>query len=284
MHEPRTYQAQLAIAAARLKATGHDRPAREARHLMQHVCQMNPTELINRETDPMSEADSQAFFDLVERRASGEPFEYLTGEAWFYGLAFHCTPDTLIPRIDSEVVVDEALARIPLGREAHIADLGTGTGCLLITLLANHPRATGVGVERSRRAAAIAESNLERHGLGTRAAVQTGSWEDWQGWAEADLIISNPPYIASKVVGTLDESVRAYEPHEALDGGRDGLDAYRSIVSMGQTRLKPGAWRVFEIGFDQREAVMTLMETAGFAQVSSAQDTGQRDRVVCGRR
>ena len=284
MDQTRTFKAQLAIAAARLETTGHDRPAREARHLLQHVCGLTPAQLISRETDPMSEADSQAFFDLVERRASGEPFEYLTGEAWFYGLAFHCTPDTLIPRIDSEVVVDEALARIPLGREAHIADLGTGTGCLLITLLANHPRATGVGVERSRRAAAIAESNLERHGLATRAAVQTGSWEDWQGWAEADLIISNPPYIASKVVGTLDESVRAYEPHEALDGGRDGLDAYRSIVSMGQKRMKPGAWLVFEIGFDQREAVMTLMETAGFAQVSSAQDNGQRDRVVCGRR
>ena len=284
MHEPRTYQAQLAIAASRLKATGHDRPAREARHLMQHVCRIGPTELINRETVLMEEADSQAFFDLIERRASGEPFEYLTGEAWFYGLPFHCTSDTLIPRTDSEVVVDEALARIPLGRPAHLADLGTGTGCLLITLLSNHPQATGVGVEQSGRAAAIAESNLERHDLQSRASIQHGSWEDWQGWEEADLIISNPPYIASKIVDTLDQSVRAYEPHDALDGGDDGLDAYRSIISIGQARMKPGAWLVFEIGFDQRDAVMALMDRAGFTQLSSARDTGQRDRSVCGRR
>lgn len=284
MHEARTYQAQLAIAAARLKATGHDQPAREARHILQHACRLSPTELINLETRQMSAADSQAFFDLVERRASGEPFEYLTGEAWFYGLPFHCTSDTLIPRADSEVVVDEALTRIPLGRTVRLADLGTGTGCLLITLLSNHPQATGVGVERSGRAAAVARANLERHTLQDRAGIETASWQDWEGWGEADLIVSNPPYIASRTVDTLDQSVRAYEPREALDGGGDGLEAYRSIISIGQTRMKPDAWLVFEIGYDQREAVMALLDRAGFSHISSAQDTGQRDRVVCARR
>lgn len=284
MHEARTYQAQLTVAAARLKSVGLDRPGREARHLMQHACGLTATGLINCETSLMEPGDAETFFDLIERRASGEPYEYLTGEAWFCGLSFACTADTLIPRADSEVVVDEALTRLPLGREAKIADLGTGTGCLLIALMKQQPGLTGTGVDRSAEAAAVARRNVDRHGLTARAEIQTLSWRDWTGWSDVDLIVSNPPYIRSAVIDTLDTSVKAYEPHLALDGGTSGLEAYEEIIAMARGRMKPGAWIVFEIGFDQAAEVTSLLEAAGFEAISTAQDTGQRDRVVTARR
>ncbi|WP_084398599.1 peptide chain release factor N(5)-glutamine methyltransferase [Henriciella aquimarina] len=284
MDEVRTFKAQLAVATTRLKSAGLDKPAREARHLMQHACRMSAADLIREELSEMGDEASKAFFDLVERRAAGEPFEHLTGEAHFYGLIFHCSADTLIPRADSEVVVDEALARLPLGRNAMVADLGTGTGCLLIALMQNQPGLTGVGVERSEAAAAVARQNLQRHDLAGRAKIETMSWEDWTGWDRADLIISNPPYIQSDTIGTLDPGVRGFEPHEALDGGHDGLEAYRSIISLAAARMVPGAWLVLEIGFDQGETVPALLAKAGFGTISCGQDHGQRDRVVCARR
>ncbi|MAN74918.1 MAG: protein-(glutamine-N5) methyltransferase, release factor-specific [Henriciella sp.] len=284
MHEARTFQTQLTIAAARLKSVGLERPGREARHLMQHVCGLTATQLINCENDLMSDGQSEAFFDAVERRACGEPYEYLTGEAWFCGLAFACTPDTLIPRGDSEVVVDEALARLPLGREAKVADLGTGTGCLLIALMKQQPGLSGVGIDRSAGAVEVARRNVRTHGLEARAAMLALGWAEWEGWDEMDLIISNPPYIRSDVIGTLDTSVKAYEPHSALDGGTSGLDAYREIISLAARHMKKDAWLVFEIGFDQADEVRKLLEMAGFEAISVAQDTGQRDRVVTARR
>ncbi|MGB3624881.1 MAG: peptide chain release factor N(5)-glutamine methyltransferase [Henriciella sp.] len=284
MHEQRTFRAQLAIATQRLTSAGIDQPAREARHLMQHACALSAAELIGEELSEMTFEQSSAFFDLVERRASGEPFEYVTGTACFYGLELECSPATLIPRPDSEVVVDEALTRLPLGRTARIADLGTGTGCLLIALLKNQPGTTGIGIERSSRAAQVATANLRRHGLSARASIETGSWDDWTGWGETDLIISNPPYIASDIIETLDESVRSHEPHIALDGGADGLAAYRSIIHLARSQMKPGAWLVFEIGYDQGKAVTSLLEKAGFDAISCGQDLGERDRVVSARR
>ncbi|QYJ02107.1 peptide chain release factor N(5)-glutamine methyltransferase [Thalassovita mediterranea] len=283
MHEARTYKVQLGIASTRLKSAGIDRPGREARHLMQHVCAFSAADLINRETDLMPKAETEAFFDLIERRSLGEPYEYLTGEAWFYGLRLACSPATLIPRPDSEVAVDEALARLPLGRVSKIADLGTGTGCLLIALLKHEPRLTGVGIDLSAAAIEVARQNVEAHDLGERAEMRAIGWRDWDGWGETDLIISNPPYIRSGVIETLDDSVRAYEPHTALDGGASGLDAYREIIALAAKGMKPGAWIVFEIGFDQGAEVQSLLETAGFASISVASDTGQRDRVVSAR-
>ena len=284
MHEADTFKAQLAVAAARLKAAGLDRPGREARHLMMHVCGIDAAELINREMSEISGPARAAFFDLVERRAAGEPYEYLTGLADFYGLDFECTPATLIPRADSEIVVDEALARLPLGREALVADLGTGTGCLLITLMKNHPGLYGIGVERSADAAAVAQRNLIRHGLADRATIHNASWDDHAGWKGADLVISNPPYIPTATLDTLDTSVKAFEPHTALDGGDDGLAAYRTIISLAREHMHAGAWLVFEIGHDQRETVISLLERAGFEAISCGQDYGQRDRVVSARR
>lgn len=284
MHEARTFKALLAIAAKRLKSAGVDGAWREARHLMQHVCKMSSADIIREEDNEMADTDRETFFDLIERRAANEPYEYLTGEAHFYGLEFHCTHATLIPRGDSEIVVDEALARLPLGRGATIADLGTGTGCLLIALLKSQPGVTGTGVERAEDAAIVARHNLERHGLTDRARIETAGWADWDGWPETDLIISNPPYIASDVIDTLDTSVKAFEPHGALDGGPDGLTAYRSIISLAARHMKSDAWLVLEIGFDQRIAVTALLDEAGFGSISCGQDYGQRDRVVCARK
>ena len=284
MDETRTIRAQLAVATARLKSAQIEHPGREARHLLQFVCAFDAARLISEELNELDDALRTRFFDLVERRAAGEPFEYLTGEAHFYGLLLHCSPATLIPRADSEVVVDEALTRLPLDRPAMVADLGTGTACLLIAVMTNHPGLRGVGIERSDAASAVARQNIERHGLVGRAQILTGGWEAWGGWGQADLIISNPPYIVHDVIETLEPGVKAYEPHEALDGGTDGLDAYRSLISLAAEGMKPDAWLVLEIGFDQRETVSALLHEAGFNAISSVQDMGQNDRVVCAKR
>ncbi|MEQ8558364.1 MAG: peptide chain release factor N(5)-glutamine methyltransferase [Henriciella sp.] len=284
MHETKTFKAQLAVASARLKSAGFHKPGREARLLMQHACGMSAADLIREELSEMGDDAREAFFDLVERRTAGEPFEYLTGLASFYGFDLQCSRDTLIPRADSEVVVDEALARLPLGRDARVADLGTGTGCLLIALLKNQPGLEGIGIERSAGAAYVARHNLKQHDLDRRARIMTGSWDDWTGWGDVDLIISNPPYIRHEVINSLEASVRAFEPHTALDGGDDGLDAYRTIISRASRDMTPGAWLVIEIGFDQRESVSHLLQEAGFSAISCGQDTGLRDRVLSAKR
>ncbi|WP_300377100.1 peptide chain release factor N(5)-glutamine methyltransferase [Henriciella sp.] len=284
MHEANNYKALLVIASKRLKAAGIYKPAREARRLIMHASGLDAAGLISSELSEMPPQTRAAYFDLIERRTAGEPFEYLTGEASFYGLDFICSSATLIPRADSEVVVDEALARLPLGRKARVADLGTGTGCLLIALMKNHPGLQGIGIEQSSEAAEIARRNLARHGLTDRALILPESWTDTSQWHSAELVIANPPYIAAATIQSLDKSVKAFEPLTALDGGDDGLEAYRSIISLAAQHLSPGAWLVFEIGYDQREAVSRLLQEHTFTSISSVQDHGLRDRVVSAKR
>lgn len=223
---------------------------------------------------------------LLERRLRGEPTAYITGTWEFYGLPLEITRDVLIPRSDSEVIIDTAL-ELMKGKSAavRILDLCSGSGCLGLALAANLPAARAILLEKSPKAIEVSRRNIRLHDLSSRVVVveadvmqpppiRLGSF---------DLIVSNPPYIADCELDTLDVSVKDYEPVGALDGGEDGHDFYRAILQKWKELLKPGGHIVFEVGERQAHAVEKLMNLNGFLSVNFAKDTAGIDRVVYGK-
>ncbi|ANU06546.1 peptide chain release factor N(5)-glutamine methyltransferase [Paraurantiacibacter namhicola] len=264
----------LRDAATQLAATS-DTARLDAELLMAHALGLTRSDMLLRH---MREPAPEGFAALVERRAAHEPIAHITGEQEFYGRSFAVTPDTLVPRGDSECVVDAALEAVPDARS--IIDLGTGTGCLLLTLLAERPQATGVGVERSDRARAVAVGNARALGLSGRADMVARDWtrDGWRdGLGRFDLVISNPPYVEAEAA--LQPDVRDYEPGEALFAGPDGLEDYRLLVPQLPALLLPGGVAVLEIGAAQDVAVTQLAVDAGFA-VTLRRDLGGRPRAL----
>lgn len=272
----------LARARKALADAGIEGPSREARLLLALVLGCDPSTIIAKESHPISPDEAAAFEGLVLRRAKHEPFAHLSLSKHFYGLEFKSDARALIPRPDSEVVVETALDLLALDKPLQIADIGTGSGCLLVSILKNRPLSSGVGVDLSVEAIELCAENIEKHNLQSRARCEHLDWREWQGWGDVDLIISNPPYISSSDMDDLDPNVREYEPHLALDGGVDGLTAYRSIVDLASKYMQPGAALVFEIGFDQKDAVQSLLEVAQFDDIQSEQDLTGHDRVIRG--
>ncbi len=274
---PDAVSSAILQAAIRLEAAGIEGARREARWLALRAAGQN-------EGTPLSDtftAPQRAVFDaLVARRALREPLQHVLGDSDFYGLSLSTDSRALIPRADSECVVERALDAIPADLPCFIADLGTGSGCLLLAILAHRPKAMGVGIDASADAIALARENAERTRLAGRVQMTCVSWCDWKGWPDADVIISNPPYIRTADIAGLAPEVRDHDPLAALDGGRDGLDAYRQIISLGAKGMKTGAHLFLEIGYDQREAVSALLLAAGFSGVGGGQDLAGHDRVV----
>ncbi len=270
----------MVSAARRLRAAGVDAPQHEARLLMALATGLATADLIVKGHQPVPAKTAERFEDMVRRREGREPFQHIAGFASFFGMEFISDARALVPRADSEVVVEAALSLMPEGQSSFVADLGAGSGCLLAAILMSRSKASGVGVEADADAASLALENIKRHGLEARASIAVMSWSDWTGWNTADLIISNPPYIRHDVVATLEPEVRLHDPLAALDGGEDGLDAYREIVALARSRMRPKAALVLEIGFDQKDDVTRLLRTAGFSEVGSARDLGGNDRVV----
>ena len=267
-------------AAGRLRNVGLDTPQREARHLMSLASGLTTSDLILKGHQAVPESLADMFGRMVARREAREPFQHIAGSASFFGLEFISDARALVPRPDSEAVVEAALRLLPDRPGLSIADLGTGSGCLLVAMLSGRPDVTGVGIEADPDAASLAAENIARHGLERRASVMVSTWKDWQGWQGVDLIISNPPYIRTDVIATLDPEVRIHDPAAALDGGEDGFDAYREIAGLARTFLKPGAPLVLEIGFDQNRAVREILSAAGHVGVGGGKDLGGNDRVV----
>lgn len=276
----RTVAEMVCWAQRRLTEAGIETARQEARWLVAGLLEIEPGELIARDRDAAPPGFAARLDPMLRRRAAGEPLAHLIGNTEFYGRIFKTDARALIPRDDSACVVGLALERMPGGEAPSIADLGTGSGCLLVTLLAERPGATGIGVDLSTDALSLARENAALNGVEARADFFAGSWADWTGWGAVDLVISNPPYIASAVIGTLDRDVREYEPRLALDGGPDGLAAYREIIALGAEKMKPGAWLVLEIGYDQKAAVTDLLEAAGFTGLIHRRDLGGNDRAV----
>lgn len=278
-----TYATLIGRTAQTLSNADIEAPRREARLLVALAAELETAALIARENDLVEDAGILARLEaFTKRRADHEPFAHIAGRRSFYGLDFICDARALVPRADSESVVDTALELLPRGRNVSIADLGTGSGCLLCAILHMRGGVVGTGVERDPAAASLALENVKRLGLEARASIETSDWADWRGWGAVDLIISNPPYIARAQIAGLDRDVRHYDPLQALDGGEDGLGAYRSLLEQAQRHMAPGSWLVLEIGFDQKHAVTGLMDRHGFKQIGTARDLGSNDRVVYG--
>ncbi|HEV2554087.1 MAG TPA: peptide chain release factor N(5)-glutamine methyltransferase [Bosea sp. (in: a-proteobacteria)] len=261
-------------AARRLLEAGIDNAALEARWLVEHL---GGGEAAAGWTPTMAAALDQA----VDRRLAGEPFWRILGEREFWGLPFRLSPATLEPRPDSETLITAALEQIGARRQdpLRILDLGTGTGCLLVTLLTECPAAMGVGIDLSSEACETARSNAALNGVAGRTLFREGSWTVGLD-GRFDLIVSNPPYIPSADIATLDAVVRDHDPLLALDGGRDGLDPYRIFAGTLPDRLADGGHVLLEIGAGQEEDVKAIMRKGGFAWLASRRDLGGHSRAL----
>ncbi|ARZ73337.1 protein-(glutamine-N5) methyltransferase, release factor-specific [Stenotrophomonas sp. WZN-1] len=256
----------------------------EAELLLLHVLDRPRSWLFAHATDPLDVADHAAFEALLARRVAGEPVAYLTGRRGFWTLDLEVDPATLIPRPETELLVELALDRLPQGHALQLADLGTGSGAIALALASERPQAQVLATDASPGALAVAARNAARHELGNVRFAEGG--HDWyaplQG-ARFDLIASNPPYIASDDPHLARGDLR-FEPATALASGVDGLDDIRRIVDGGKAHLLPGGWLLIEHGWDQGAAIRVLFDTAGFAEVQTVQDLEQRDRITLGRR
>lgn len=278
-----TLERLLAESRDRLKAAGIDRAALDARHLVSGLLGLSFAELMTRGGEAVSEADAARIRAAVARRAAREPVYRILGEREFFGLALKLSKETLEPRPDTETLVDcliPYVRRIAARRgSCRIIDLGTGTGAICLALLASVLDARGLGTDISEDALATARENAERNGLADRFETRRSNWF---GAVEGrfDVIVSNPPYIRSSIVHELEPEVRHHDPAAALDGGNDGLDAYRAIARDAGRHLERDGVIGLEIGFDQKQTVTALFEARGFRVLQSATDLGGNDRVL----
>ena len=255
-----------------LTEAGIESPAREARLLLAHALGTDQPGLLRDLDRPI---DPTAYKSLLDRRAAREPLALIVGHQEFWSLRFEVSPDTLIPRADSETLIEAALTTMPPVHR--ILDLGTGTGCLLLAALTEYPQAWGVGVEISPAAAALARRNAQALGLADRACFLCGSWAD-AICSQFNLLLSNPPYLRSDELEGLMPEVRKHEPAQALVAGDDGLAAYRAIIAALPRLLAPRGMAVLELGYGQSESVTALAEQVG--QVTTRSDLAGIPRAL----
>lgn len=265
----------LQAALPRLKAAGIDGAMGDARRLLAHALDVPASRLTLVLHDQVAEDAAARFRGYIEARATRQPVSQITGRRAFFGRAFEVTPDVLDPRPETETLVAAAL-QAPAGR---ILDLGVGSGCILLTLLAEIPGATGLGIDASGAALTVARRNAVLLGVADRAELREGNWLAGVD-GPFDLIVSNPPYITEDDHAGLDPEVRDWEPRGALTPGGDGLDAYRAILPGLPELLAPGGRVLLEIGVGQDPDVAELARAAGFSRVSCLNDLDGRGRVM----
>lgn len=282
---PKTYNELYISTRAALKRAGVEAYSLEARLLISHAVSKTKEAFLRDLTLYTSTEVERRIQDLLQRRLAGEPLAYLTGEWEFYGLPIKVTPDVLIPRMDTEVLVDTAVAAL-VGRkmDARILDLCSGSGCIGCAISHELPAARLVMVDISERALEISRQNLRLNRQNRTICLKADALDKPpMSIGTFDLIVSNPPYVPSFEILTLDSSVRDYEPLSALDGGEDGLMFYRAIVKNWRSVLRPGGQLLFEVGEDQADAVSALMLQAGFRDIFTVEDTAGIRRVIAGR-
>lgn len=258
---------------------GLDSYALDARLLMCHILGLSHEAFVMQSDNDLTDENLSQINVLVEQRLKGRPVAKIIGKKEFYGRVFLTTEDTLDPRPDSEILIEVALRYAR--EETHILDLGTGTGCLLLTLLAEIPKSSGVAVDQSDRTLAVAKQNAENLHLEDRVTFLRSDWFA-RVEGEFDVIISNPPYIPSRDIPGLAPDVREYDPMAALDGGEDGLDPYRIIIPQSTDFLKLGGLLAFEVGIHQADDVADMMANHGFRDVRIIPDLAGIARVVRG--
>jgi len=269
----------LAAAAGELAS---DEAARESEILLGHALGRERAWLYAHADDAIDADAAIAFHSLLLRRAAGEPLAYITGRREFWSLDLAVAPDVLIPRPETELLVELALQRIPQGRKVDIADLGTGSGAIALALAHERPQARVVATDRSSAVLAVARVNAERLGI-RNVEFTEGDWCTALGDARFDLIVSNPPYISAADPHLAQGDLR-FEPSAALASGADGLDAIRTIVRDAPAHLKASGWLLFEHGHEQGDMARALLRECRFAEVFSALDLEARERVSGGRR
>ncbi|PHI95345.1 protein-(glutamine-N5) methyltransferase, release factor-specific [Parasaccharibacter apium] len=268
----------LRHAVERLSLAGIEDASAEARLLLCWACECTPLELMH--LTEIEAAPVDRFSTALERRCAREPMAFITGEQGFWTLDVSVSPETLIPRGDSESLIEALLAHKPERESVRsILDIGTGTGCLLLAALSEYPQAWGLGVDITPQAAQLAQHNARRNHLAERAAFIAGCW------AEAvkgpfDVVLSNPPYIEHEAMAQLMLEVRQYEPHRALDGGDDGLTAYRALCKSLPHLLAEDGCAILELGIGQAEAVTLLAEAEGLKRVACRKDLGGIERAL----
>ena len=257
----------------------------EARLLLSRAAGLTVEQLIARGPDPASADVTARLRELTARRVRREPMAYILGEREFWGLPFKVSPAVLVPRPDSETVIETVLDLFPDRRlPLRMLDLGTGSGCLLLTLLREFPQAHGVAMDASVDALEVARANAEALGVAFRATFVAADWRQ-PGWVEQlggrfDLVVSNPPYIESATIGGLMPEVALHEPRLALDGGPDGLAPYRIVASELANLLIPAGWVVVEGGEHQATDIAGVFSAAGLKPIPPRKDLGGVDRVV----
>jgi release factor glutamine methyltransferase len=263
-------------AAQALAAAGIENPRREARLLLAHAAGIDQAALLR---DMDRSLAAPGFATLVQRRVAREPLALITGRQGFWSLEFEVSADTLIPRADSEAVIEAALAACSGQAVRRVLDLGTGTGCLLLAALAEFPQAWGVGIDRAEGAARLARRNALSLGMGGRSVFLCG---DWAAALESrfDLVLSNPPYIVADEIAGLMPEVALYEPRRALDGGADGLAAYRRILAALPALLEPGGVAVLELGAGQSDSVVAIVRAEGLVPASLHADLSGTTRAL----
>jgi release factor glutamine methyltransferase len=270
----------LREAAPRLAAAGIDGARRETRLLLEAACQVPVATQIAFPEREIDGSGLERFRTLVARRTRREPMAHILGRREFWSLSFKVTADTLDPRPDSETLVQAVLAQTP-DRSAplRLLDFGTGTGCLLLALLHELPEATGLGVDASGTALAVAQENATALGLASRASFRQGDWDG--GIAPAfDVVVSNPPYIPSGEIAALQPEVAAFEPRLALDGGPDGLASYRRLAPAAERLLAKDGLAAFEVGLGQADSVAGIGQAARLRHIATAGDLAAVPRCV----
>ncbi|MBT4888604.1 MAG: peptide chain release factor N(5)-glutamine methyltransferase [Rhodospirillales bacterium] len=268
--------------AKKFKQVGIDGARLDARLIVTHGLGVEPQKVLTHPELSIAPEDCQKIIEMAHRRIQREPMSHILGEREFWSMDFKVTADTLTPRPDTETLVDVVLskvAKLPTDSKLGILDLGTGTGCILLTLLSEIPNANGIGVDISEAALSVAHANASSLGLLGRAAFSQGHWGDGLE-ACFDIVVSNPPYIPAQDIHTLSAEVSKYEPRSALDGGEDGLDAYCDIAADLKRLLKPGGFACFEVGIGQAEDVSKILSDSGFTKNEIHSDLSGIERVV----
>jgi len=275
-----TIGAVLQTAAAHLAEAGIERPQAEARLLLEAATGLSRATVIGFPERMIGADEVNAFEQMVVRRCRNEPASRILGRREFWSLSFAVTPATLDPRPDSETLVNAVLGEVcvrtaPLS----IIDFGTGTGCLLLALLSELPQATGTGIDLSAEAVGVAQRNATMLGLASRARFIRDDWARNVG-ERFDVVISNPPYIETDAIASLAPEVARYDPRTALDGGADGLDAYRALLPQAKRLLKPDGLFALEIGQGQGPAIRDLARRTGLRESGSASDLAGIERCL----
>lgn len=285
MKKERSYKELLEYGKVRLQEAEIEEYALDAWLLLEYVFQVSRTWYFVHENDMADTEKAEQYLEYIGERSRHVPLQQLTGEAYFYGMKFYVNEDVLIPRQDTEVLVEEVLKLsrtvFPEEKRKHlnILDVCTGSGCILLSLLSNLENAVGTGVDLSEKALNVARINGRN--LGIQAEwIHSNLFDKVQG--KYDMIVSNPPYIKTSVIEELMDEVKYHEPKMALDGREDGLYFYRAMIREAEEYLNQGGILAFEIGYDQEEPVSRLMREQGYSQVQVIPDLAGLDRCVTG--